>query len=59
MAEKTTTPAADADREVFLEQAKAAGLARLAEARNDAAAVAWAEKTANRLKQRLHERRAS
>ncbi|MFB7718881.1 hypothetical protein [Nocardia sp. NPDC056100] len=59
MAEKITTPAAPSDREALLAQAKARGQARLAAAQDDAAAVAWAEKNADALAKRLHQRRAS
>ena len=43
----------------WVETAKAAGAARIAEARGDADAVAWAEKTADMLVSRLRARRAS
>lgn len=48
--------AAGKHTEVLLEQAKAAGLARLEEARNDSASVAWAERTADMLEQRARDR---
>jgi hypothetical protein len=56
MTEKT---AAAGHSEAFLEKARAAGAARVAEACGDAAAVAWAETTADMLQRRLRDRHAS
>lgn len=46
-------------RGAFLEEAKAAGRARIAEARSDAEAVAWAERNADVLERRLRDRGVS
>ncbi|MFI5783758.1 hypothetical protein [Nocardia sp. NPDC051570] len=58
MSDKTSARAAE-HSEAFLERARAAGLARLAEAQNDATAVEWAERTADMLERRLRDRQAS
>lgn len=46
-------------RGAFLEEAKAAGRARIAVARSDAEAVAWAERNADVLERRLRDRGVS
>ncbi|QIS04939.1 hypothetical protein F5X71_23775 [Nocardia brasiliensis] len=59
MSEETAAPKAADQNEAFLERAKASGLARLAEAQSDTAAVRWAERTADMLVRRLRDRHAS
>ncbi|MCX4099224.1 hypothetical protein [Nocardia sp. alder85J] len=59
MNDETTMRRAVGRDDSFLKQARAAGMARIAEASQDAAAVAWAEETADMLVQRLHDRKVS